>query len=510
MFNATPFLKLYARHRQSLFSCSNPESLQRSQLLNLVSYAADTKFGRDHQFSSITSVEEYQRRVPLRTYEQFWNEYWKPPFPLLDNCTWPGRVPFFAVSSGTSSGVTKYIPFTPQMQASNKKAGLDLLVHHLSNKPDSKIFAGKSFMLGGSTELVEQAPGIFSGDLSGIAVKTLPWWARARYFPDQKLALMKDWEEKIATLSKRALEDDIRMISGVPSWMLIFLDRIFERRPDAGRLIKNAFPDLEMLVHGGVSFAPYYQQFKELLAGSSIDLREVYPASEGFIAIGDRGYGDGLRLNLDHQLFFEFVPLEELSASSPTRHWIGNVERDINYAIVLTTCAGLWSYVIGDTVRFTETNPARILVTGRTSYYLSAFGEHLIAEEIDDAIMNASQQIEANVTDYSVGPIFPAHAGDLGGHLYVVEFSEAINDQTVLAQFAAALDKQLCKRNEDYEAHRAGGFGLKAPTVLPAPPGTFKAWMTKRGKLGGQNKVPRIITNLDLLKDLEIFARQSK
>lgn len=510
MFDATPLLKLYARHRYSFFSRSNPAQIQQRQLLSLITRAAQTKFGKDHHFASIKSVEQYQKQVPLRTYEQFWNEYWRAPFPTLVDCTWPGKVPFFAVSSGTSSGVTKYIPFTPAMQRSNTKAGLDLLSHHVINKPDSRIFGGKSFMLGGSTELVEQAPGIFSGDLSGIAVKTLPWWARARYFPDQRLALLKDWEEKIAILSERALKDDIRMISGVPSWMLIFLDRIFEREPQAQRQIRKAFPRLDMLVHGGVSFAPYHSQFMSMLAEGGVDLREVYPASEGFIAIGDRSYGEGLRLNLDHQIFFEFVPLEEFSSSSPTRHWIGNVERDVNYAIVLTTCAGLWSYVIGDTVRFVDTETPRVLVTGRTSYYLSAFGEHLIAEEIDDGIMSASREIGKNVTDYSVGPIFPAQAGELGGHLYIIEFADGLPSPEQKEAFTRTLDARLCKRNEDYEAHRAQGFGLNAPTILPVAPGTFKAWMTRRGKLGGQNKVPRIITNLDLLKDLESFARESQ
>jgi hypothetical protein len=506
MINATPFLRLYAHTRNRQLKKRAVAEVQSEQLLRLTSHAKNTQFGREHGFSTIKSVSDYQSQVPLRTYEQFWSEYWKDSFPILSNKTWPGTIPYYAVSSGTSSGATKYIPYTTEMQRSNSKAGLDLLVHHLSNRPQSQIFAGKSFLLGGSSELIEQHPGIFSGDLSGIAVKTLPWWARKRYFPDQELALIKNWEEKIARLSKRSLEEDIRMMSGVPSWLMIYFDHLFEQLPESERLIKKIYPKLEMLVHGGVSFTPYRAQFEALLKGSHAELREVYPASEGFIASADRGFGDGLRLNLDHQIFFEFVPTEELSHKSPTRHWIQTVEQDVNYALVLSTCAGLWSYIIGDTVRFVDTKTPRVLVTGRTSYYLSAFGEHLIAEEIDQAIFHASSAIGMSVTDYSVGAVFPKSAGELGGHLYIVEFKEGLPTPSQLNDFCEKLDAQLCKRNEDYDAHRAQGFGLKMPSTRALPSGTFRNWMEKRGKLGGQNKVPRIIINQELFDDLIKFT----
>jgi hypothetical protein len=506
MIDGTPFLRLYAKTRNSQLKKHSPADTQRRQLLRLVSRAQKTQFGRDHRFSSIKSLAAYQEQVPLRTYEQFWDQYWKESFPLLTDKTWPGTVPYYAVSSGTSSGATKYIPYTTEMQRSNSKAGLDLLVHHVTNRPQSNIFAGKSFLLGGSSELIEQHPGIFSGDLSGIAVKTLPWWARKRYFPDQELALIKNWEEKIERLSTRSLEEDIRMMSGVPSWLLIFFDHLFEQFPDKSRLIKHVYPNLEMLVHGGVSFNPYRAQFEALLKGSQAELREVYPASEGFIASADRGFGEGLRLNLDHQIFFEFVPTEELSHKNPTRYWIGTVEQDVNYAVVLTTCAGLWSYIIGDTVRFVDTVTPRVLVTGRTSYFLSAFGEHLIAEEIDKALLDASSAIGMSVTDYSVGAIFPQSAGELGGHLYIVEFKEGKPSELQLKDFCERIDATLCKLNEDYDAHRAQGFGLKMPSTRALPAGTFRNWMAKRGKLGGQNKVPRIITNQELFEDLINFT----
>jgi hypothetical protein len=296
------------------------------------------------------------------------------------------------------------------------------------------------------------------------------------------------------------------MISGVPAWMLIFFDKLNSLAPEAHGHIGKIYKNLEMVVHGGVNFAPYVDRFRELLRESSAELREVYPASEGFIAVADRGYGDGLRLNLDHGIFYEFVPLEELDSPTPTRHWIENVEADVNYAVVMTTCAGLWSYVIGDTVRFCDTKTPRVLVTGRTSYYLSAFGEHLIAEEIEDGITTATRAVGAEVADFTVGPVFPNGSGELGGHLYVVEFSQNEPHGDSLSRFAQELDRKLCQRNEDYEAHRSEGFGLKAPQILVAKPGCFAAWMKSRGKLGGQNKVPRIITNVQMLQELIEFT----
>lgn len=506
MLNATPFLKLYAAYRKRQLERSVPAHTQERELLKLLSHAKDTTFGKEYDFASIRSVQEYQKRVPLRRYESFWEEYWQKPFPVIENCTWPGTIPYFPVTSGTTSGTTKYIPYTKEMEKSNTKAGLDLLSFHLQCKPGSQIFAGRSFILGGSTALVEEAPGIFSGDLSGISVKTLPWWAKARYFPPADLALLQDWEEKVDRLSDEILKQNIRMISGVPAWLLIFFDTLFEKNPSANGKLHSLFPNLEMIVHGGVNFSPYHQRFVEMLEGSQAELREVYPASEGFIAVADRGYAEGLRMILDHGIFYEFIPFEELESETPTRHWIGNVEKDVNYAIVLSTCAGIWSYVIGDTVTFVDTHIPRLLITGRTSYYLSAFGEHLIAEEIEAAITAAAQATDSTISDYSVGAYFPQKEQELGKHIFVIESaSQLTTEQIEIA--ARVIDETLAKKNEDYEAHRAKGFGLDAPEILPAAPGCFAAWMQKRGKLGGQNKVPRIITKTELFEDLLQFVR---
>jgi hypothetical protein len=507
MLDLTPLLRHYAKRRGALLDRMVAPKTQEQQLLALVKKGRDTVFGREHGFDQIRSVKDFQHRVPLRRYEQFWEQYWKPAFPLLRGHTWPEEIPYLPVSSGTTSGTTKYIPCSQEMIRSNTTAGIDLLVHHLRNRPSSSILGGRSFILGGSTELVTEAAGVFSGDLSGISVKALPWWARLRYFPPPELALLKDWEEKIRLLGPLSLTQNLRMLSGVPSWLLIFLEKTAEAAGKPGAKIVELYPHLEMLVHGGVNFAPYRPRFRTLLEGSNAELREVYPASEGFIAIADRGPGDGMRLNLDIGLFFEFVPFEELHAPNPTRHWVDTIETGVNYAVVLTTCAGLWGYVLGDTVRFIDRDPPRLLVTGRTSYYLSAFGEHLIGEEIEDAVSGAAAALGVPVEDYSVGPVYPDESNPLGGHRYVVEFGGGPVDQAAQLRFGKEIDRRLKDRNEDYAGHRAEGFGLRDPEILVVPRGTFAAWMKHRGKLGGQHKVPRVLNDQTLFQDLLEFSQ---
>ncbi|HEY4471885.1 MAG TPA: GH3 auxin-responsive promoter family protein, partial [Stellaceae bacterium] len=443
--------------------------------------------------------------VPLRHYEDFWSGYWQPVFPNLIDISWPGRIPFFAASSGTSTGATKFIPVTSEMIASNRQAGLDLLVHHLRARPRSRIFAGRNLLLGGSTDLVEQAPGVKSGDLSGIATATIPSWARAFAYPPPDIARLTDWSEKMARLADAALQSDIRSIAGTPSWLLLFFDELARRYPERSARLADFFPDLEVIIHGGVNFAPYRARFAEWLDGSRAETREVYAASEGFIAGADRGEGEGMRVNLDHGIFYEFVPVEEIGAAQPTRHWIGDIETGIDYAPVLTSCAGLWAYVVGDIVRFVERDPPRLLVTGRLSYTLSAFGEHLTGEEIEAAVTAAAEAISAGVRDFAAGAVYPEKSGEIGGHLFVVEFERGVSEAE-LGRFAETLDRDLMGRNLDYEAHRAGGYGLRPPEVVALRQGGFAEWMRRRGRLGSQNKVPRIIADPALFAELRAFA----
>lgn len=506
MIDGTPLLKFYARRRQRALTRQNASAQQERQLLKLVATAANTRFGRDHGFAAITSVADFQARVPLRRYEQMWNDYWKAPFPTLTDCTWPGTIANFALSSGTSSGTTKYIPCSHEMNRANARAGLDVLVHHIAARPQSRVLAGKSFLLGGSTDLTELAPGIHAGDLSGIAAARSPLWARSLIFPPREIALIADWEKKVEIIARTIVAQDIRSIAGTPSWLLVFFERLFAAYPERAKRLAAFFPHLELVIHGGVSFAPYRAGFAALLEGTQAETREVYAASEGFIASADRGPGEGMRVMADNNLFFEFVPVAELDAPSPTRHWLATIETGVEYAIAVTTCAGLWAYVMGDTVRFVSRDPARLLVTGRTAYYLSAFGEHLTGDEVEDAVSSAAGAIGALLSDFSFGAVFPDATNARGSHLLIVEFGSPLGEGDA-ARFLGLVDATLQQRNDDYRAHRAGGFGLDPPRLLVVPRGTFEAWMKARGKLGGQNKVPRVIADAALFDSLKTFAK---
>ena len=505
-FDASFLLRHYAKHRLAKLARQDAIAEQRDQLLRLVRHASTTRFGRDHGFSGIRSVVDFQAQVGLRRYEDMWDAYWQPSFPRLVDCTWPGTIPFFALTSGTTSGTTKYIPCSSAMNRSNARAALDILVFHIANRPDSRVLGGKSFMLGGSTDLTELAPGIAAGDLSGIATQQMPWWARLYSFPPREIALLNDWEDKIERLARTCLDEDIRAISGTPSWLLIFFHRLLTLRSGNAQRLQSVFPNLELLVHGGVNFAAYRGQFAELLEGSRAELREVYPASEGFFAIADRGSGDGMRLLADNGLFYEFVPVNEVGAHNPTRHWLADLVVGVDYAIVVSSNAGLWAYIVGDIVRFVDLSPPRLLVTGRLSYFMTAFGEHLTGEDIETAIGRAAAACQLMVTDYAVGAVFPEATDARGGHRYIVEFVAPGPDAQQLARFAQELDAVLCARNDDYRAHRSGGFGLRDPDIVTVPPGVFAAWMKQRGQLGGQHKVPRIITDAALFDSLCQFA----
>lgn len=506
MIDVTPLLRFYAGRRGQALQREDPAVEQGRQLARLLRRAQNTRFGRDHSFSKIKTIADYQARVPLRRYEDMWRDYWQPAFPRLVDCTWPGTVPYFALSSGTTSGTTKYIPCSHEMNHANDRAALELLVHHLLNRPLSRVLGGKSFMLGGSTELTELAPGIRAGDLSGIAAARVPVWARRYIYPPRELALIAEWETKIELLSRGLLEQDVRVIAGTPSWLLIFFERLFALKPDREPRLGAFFPNLELIIHGGVNFAPYRSQFGALLAGCQAETREAYAASEGFIAAADRGPGEGLRLIADNGLFFEFVPLGELGAPTPRRHTVASIETGLDYAVVVSSCAGLWAYVMGDTVKFVERRHPRLLVTGRTSYYLSSFGEHLTGEEIEEAVGTAASAIGAQIADFAVGAVFPDDKTSRGGHLYLVEFSTPSPHPSEVQRFLQILDDVLSRRNDDYRAHRSGGFGLDPPQLRTLKRGTFQAWMKSRGQLGGQHKVPRVIANADLFAALRRFA----
>ncbi|MGK7867610.1 GH3 family domain-containing protein [Falsiroseomonas sp. E2-1-a20] len=481
-FDATPMLRLAARWRLDRLRRLDPVAAQAGLLRRLLARAAGTRFGRAHGFASIRDVASYQARVKLRRYEDFWSEWWQPAYPALADVTWPGRIPYLALSSGTSAGRTKFIPVSPEMVRANRAAGFDVLAWHLAAHPSSRVFAGLSFMLGGSTALPEVAPGIRQGDLSGIAAQEVPALLRRWSFPPTGMALIEAWDHKLLALVEATPPEAIRVLTGTPSWLLMLLHSLAERHG------APPLPLLELLVHGGTAWQPYRDRIRRLLPPGCAT-REVYPASEGFCAIADRGEGEGLRLNLDRGVFWEFVPMAELHAAEPTRHWVATVEPGVDYAVILSSCAGLWSYVLGDTVRFLSRDPPRLLVTGRTAQDLSAFGEHLTSAEIETALWTAAAGAGGKVLEFTMGPEI---IGSRGRHHWLIEVDCA--GSGLAGRLAEAIDARLGAGNDDYATHRRAGQ-LAPPRVTLLPEGSFLAWMRHTGRLGGQHKVPRVIAD---------------
>jgi hypothetical protein len=494
----------YARRRTAALDAQPARCCQAKTLLRLVRQAQHTRFGREHDFARVRTLRDYQASVPLRDYDTFWRDYWQPAFPHVQGATWPDAPPYFALSSGTTTGATKYIPVTRQMLSSNRRAALTALAWFRAAHPEAQLFTGRMFFLGGSTDLTPlAAPAQFPkcGDLSGIATEEAPAILRPYTFPPRELALLTDWEQKVQHLAEASASMPITLLGGVPSWLLVLFERL--RQVSGKEHIAEIWPSLRLLVHGGTKFDPYRALFKQLIGCSDVHFLETYPASEGFIAAEDPRYGL-LRLIPDHGVFFEFVPMEELANERPTRLTLGDIEIGVQYAVVLTTCAGLWSYVLGDTVCFERREPPLLRFTGRTRQFLSAFGEHLIGEEVERAVAEAAAATGATVSDFHVGPVFPEIAAAPGRHRYFVEF---VQPPAAIGVFARELDAVLGRFNEDYRAHRIGDLALSAPEVQSVKRGGFASWLRSRGKLGGQHKVPRLDNAGTLTDDLARWFR---
>jgi hypothetical protein len=484
----------------------NPVECQRTTLMELVREATATRFGRAYGFADIGGVDDFQARVPLRDYERFREEFWGAEFPLLNDVSWPGRIPFFALTSGTTSGHSKRIPVSNALIRSNRRAATRVLMRHIVNHPASELLDGRFLLLGGATDLEEEAPGVWSGDLSGIAASEIPWWLAPLVYPKRDVALIPDWDRRIATMLADPESRKVRAIAGQSTWLLSFVERAMLADGIVGSDIRNSFPLLELILCGGVNFAPYRDRFEALSPSGKTELREVYVASEGFIAIGDGTPGRGMRPLLDNGIFFEFVPLEELGARCPTRHWIATVELGRDYAIAVSTNAGVWAYLIGDIVRFVEVKPPRLIISGRTGQVLSAFGERLIEAEITDSVTAAAARGELKVAEFLVGPVFPKTSGGPGRHLFVIEFAHAPPDEAACEKLAERIDILLKSTNYDYNSMRSGGLVIERPKVYAVGRGTFERWMKLQGKVGGQNKMPRILLDPGVLEDFQEFA----
>lgn len=489
-----------ARRRTAAFLKTDPVRTQKRTLARLVRRARNTRFGRDHSFDRIATVADFQSAVPIRTYEDLWNDYLRDRYPVFEDLTWPGRIPYLALTSGTTQGGSKYIPVSPEMVRSNRETARRMVEFQYAAHPETQLFRGRIFFLGGSTELAEVAPGVREGDLSGIAAIEVAPWLRPLTFPPLDLALESDWDRKLDRFTELSVREPITLVGGVPSWLLMLFHQILERTGKSSMI--EVWPRLEAIVHGGVKFDPYREAFREIVGSPGVRMIETYACSEGFVGFGDP-WTDRLRLAHDNGIFYEFIPVNELDSPRPNRHWLADVVPGVNYAIVVSTCAGMWSHLVGDTVRFESIDPPLLTFTGRTRQTLSAFGEHLIVEELEAAVSRAASETGAMVRDWHVGPMFDARPGY---HLFIVEF---LREPVDFVHFRNILDGDLTARNDDYRAHRAGGVGLSGPALQVARPGIFEDWMRNRGKLGGQNKVPRVDGTGVLTRELLQFLRDS-
>lgn len=483
-------MRFMGRRRVQELDAMDVAAVQRQTLLKLIRKAAATNFGRDHQFANITSVEAYQQAVPVRTYEDFWNNYWKDHYPRLEGTTWPDVIPYFALSSGTTSGATKYIPISKEMLASNRRAALTTEALFRVGQPNANLVQGKFFFLGGNTNLRQESNGSKSGDLSAISALEVASYTKPYTFPPRELSNIANWEEKVQRLAEASAKLPITAVSGVPSWMLFLFNAV--KKVTGKKYIHEAWPKLQLIIHGGTKFDPYREVFQQEV-GPKCSFIEVYPCSEGFIATEDPRY-KLLRVVPDHGIFFEFIPMSEfqdgkLKSDRPVRHTLATLETNQEYAVALTTCAGLWSYLVGDTVSFVQKSPPLLRFTGRTKYFLSAFGEHLISEELEKAIAAASEQLGTYTAEFHVGPIFPSEPDRPGHHRYLVEFGGPVPD---LQRFATIVDDTLNKLNEDYEAHRKNDLTMLKPEMITVKPGGFLRWMLAHGKTPPQHKVPRM------------------
>ncbi|WP_020473083.1 GH3 family domain-containing protein [Zavarzinella formosa] len=496
-----------ARRRVRKLDAMNVPAVQEQTLLSLVRKAAPTKFGRDHHFDRINNVTDYQSAVPVRTYEDFWTQYWKDVYPKLEGATWPDHIPYYALSSGTTSGATKYIPVSREMLASNRKAGLTTDALYRAGCPKTKVLNGKFFFLGGNTDMKRESNGSLYGDLSAIAAIEVSPMIRAYTFPPMELAGIADWEVKSWKLAEAGAKLPITAISGVPSWMQMLFDRVKQVTGKAS--IRDVWPNMQLVIHGGTKFDAFRDAFRREL-GPDCQFIEVYPCSEGFIATEDPRH-KMLRVVPDHGLFYEFIPTSELEdgklkTDRPVRHTLATLETNQEYAVALTTCAGLFSYMLGDTVSFERKDPPLLRFTGRTKFFLSAFGEHLISEEVDKAVAAAGQATGSYAPLSHVGPVFSTTPNVPGHHRYLVEFSGAVPD---LGKFAEALDATLIKLNEDYEAHRKNDLSMLKPEIIPVKPGGFLKWMIAHGKRPPQHKLPQMDNGGELTKSIHQWLKDN-
>ncbi|WP_405208251.1 GH3 auxin-responsive promoter family protein [Aquimarina sp. LLG6339-5] len=481
-------------HQMELF-LKYPNEVQLELLHVLLETARNTEFGKTYDFSSIHNYETFKERVPIRSYEDY-EEMIERSRLGEHNIYWPTPIKWFAKSSGTTNAKSKFIPVSQEsLEDCHYAAGKDLLCMYLNNNENSKLFTGKSLRLGGSKELYKEN-GTSFGDLSAIIIDNMPFWAEYSSTPSNEVSLMSDWETKMKAIVNETIQENVTSLAGVPSWMLVLLNQALETTGQEH--LFEIWNNIEVYFHGGVSFEPYIDQYKKILPGDSFKYYEIYNASEGFFAIQDQNESSELLLMLDYGIFYEFIPMNTYGTKNEKVIPLSDVEIGVNYAVIITTNAGLWRYKIGDTVRFTSINPYRIKVSGRTKHHINVFGEELIIENAEEALRKTTKDTDCEIVDYTVAPIF-MEGKEKGAHEWMIEFKKQPKDLTL---FTKILDQNLQNINSDYEAKRYNNTTLNILRVNKARPQLFYDWLKKNNKLGGQHKIPRLSNSRKYLDEL--------
>ena len=481
---------------------TNPVHAQREILQDLVTHGQHTAFGRKHNFKNLFTIRDFKEHVPIHEYDDL-KKWVQNSMDGEHNQLWDSPVNWFAKSSGTTSDKSKFIPVTEEsLKDCHFQAGKDVLTLYYHFNPESRLLSGKGLVIGGSHQVNQFNEEIFFGDLSAVLMQNMPAWGHWIRTPELSIALLDEWEKKIESLAQSTIHENVTSISGVPTWTQVLLKRILEITGKQN--IKQVWPNLELYMHGGVSFTPYKENFKKLL-GDGVCFMEMYNASEGFFAAQDNLNDEGLLLFLNHGIFYEFMPIEEYGKPKPVTIGLNKVEIGKQYALITSTNSGLWRYLVGDTIQFTSLHPYRIKVTGRLKHFMNAFGEEVIVENTDNAIALASERTGAIVNDYTAAPVYFSEQEN-GAHEWLIEFEKAPEN---IDQFVYELDNALKNLNSDYEAKRHKNIALRMPVVHCLQQGIFNSWLKLKGKLGGQHKVPRLSNDRKFIEELLILCKAS-
>lgn len=464
---------------------------QQELLDYLLEMGSETEYGEAHGFKNIRNYEGFRKQVPIVDYEDL-KPWIERTLKGEQRLLWPGEITWFAKSSGTTSNSAKYIPISYEcLEETHFRGGRDMVTLHCAQNPDTNAFQGKALIIGGSYKTNTENPKSFSGDLSAVLWAHLPAWANLRSTPEPSIAMMESWEKKLEPMAHAVIKENVTSITGVPTWVIILFQRVLDITGKSH--IHEVWPNLEVFFHGGVNFSPYREQFKKFLPGPMTYL-ETYNASEGFFGLQFQQDHAEFTLLTHHGIFYEFQPL---GASDDACIPLWEVQPGVNYAIVISTNSGLWRYRVGDTIRFSSTQPYNFKITGRTRLFINAFGEELMVENADTAITETCKQTGATIADYTAAPIYLSSGK--GGHEWCIEFLEAPSD---LEAFTQILDAELRRCNGDYDAKRTGDLAMHMPVIHTVPKGLFQAWLKNKGKLGVQNKIPRLSNDRIIIDEI--------